>query len=188
MSTQWAINRTTGPGDDPVTLAEAKAKLRLTGTTHDEELTRQLKAATELTEQATARAIITQSYTVYLDKFPEDPILLHRKPIQSVTSIKYQDEDDVQQTLASSVYIFDQHRREITLDYNQTWPNVLEQRNAIEILYVAGYGDASAVPSAIKEAVLCLTAAMFYGNSPEAEQYRSAWRWKVDFLRHTEIH
>mgnify|MGYP001811619452 CR=1 FL=1 len=124
---------------------------------------------------------------MYLDNFPVEPIKLHRKPVSAITSIKYQDADDVQQTLATSVYKFDQPRREIVLDYNQNWPDVLEQRNAVEILYVAGYGDASAVPDTIKEAVLCKAASLFYGNSPEADQYEKCFKALVDYLRHTEI-
>ena len=54
-------------------------------------------------------------------------------------------------------------RQDITLKRGQTWPVALRASNAIEIVYVAGYANAAAVPAMKKRAVKQL-AAFLYSN------------------------
>lgn len=79
-------------------------------------------------------------------------IFLPKPPLQSVTSIKYIDTDGAQQTLDPSLYIVDTASEpgRLTPAYGQTWPTIREQANAVEIVFVCGYGLAAAVPAGIK--------------------------------------
>ena len=82
-------------------------------------------------------------------------------PLSSVTSIKYYDTDETVATFSSSNYIVDTHSEpgRIELQYSEVWPStVLRPINGVEIIFVAGYGAASAVPDVIKHAIKILIA------------------------------
>ena len=179
MSTTWTIQRTTPPAQNPVTVQKAKQKLRLmlADTSHDDELSRLIVAATEQFEQDTDRAVIEQSFTLFLDYFPSTTVAipLSVKPVQSITSITYTDSDGAGQTVDPALYVFDSPRREVVLTPGNGWPTTNRQRNNVQILFVAGYGAPANVPGVILEAILCLVAALFYGNSPDAEPYLTAY-------------
>lgn len=125
-----------------------------------------LTTAREQVEEETWRALITQTWTLKLDEFPDcGEILLPRPPCQSVTSISYQDTANVTQTLAASQYtvITDDEPGRIVEAYNVDWPDTYDVPNAVTITYVAGYGLANAVPKRLKHAIMML-AAHWYEN------------------------
>jgi len=121
----------------------------------------QIKAATQYVEQLTGQSLITQTRSVSLDYFPLcDTITLPNGPLQSVTSIKYQDEDDNEQTLSSSEYWVDTSSRRIVV--KDTWPVTKDRPGAVTITYLAGFGaSADSVPSPLREAVLIVTGWMY---------------------------
>lgn len=188
MVTTTSLDRTAAPGSLPVTVAEAKQKLRIaaTATTHDDELTRQIEAATELFEQDTDRAVITQDYAQYRDCF-SDFMSLPVKPIQSIIQIDYCDINDVVQQVTGTIYGFDSARRVVYRKHDQTWPTITDQHNAVVIKFRAGYGTATSVPREIKEAILCKVAELFYGDAPEAMRYGNAYRAIVETNIRTSI-
>lgn len=174
--TPWTIQRTTPPAQSPVTVEKAKQKLRLmlADTSHDDELSRLIVAATEQFEQDTDRAVVEQSFTLYIDCFPSDGVIpLSVKPAQSITSITYTDSDGNSQTVDSSLYVFDSPRRQVVMSEQITTDG---SRNNVQVLFVAGYGDPANVPQIIVECVLCLVASLFYGNSPDAAPYANAYQ------------
>ena len=178
--TTWSVSRSVAPANLPVTVAEAKRKLRLTvsDTTHDSELLRHIESATEIFERDTDTAVISQTFLHYEDQFPTTGKELHlsQRPVQSITSVKYQDDDDVQQTLATTEYVFDPRRRTIRLAVDKTWPSITSQKDAIEVTYVAGFGTGPEnVMRMVQEGILCKVAELFYGNSPEAMKYMQAY-------------
>lgn len=90
-------------------------------------------------------------------------ITLPSCPLVSITSIKYDDVNDAEQTLGSSNYQADTASMPGRIRYTSAanLPTVFAKPNAIRIRYVAGYGAATAtdggqgaVPAAIKAAVL----------------------------------
>ena len=176
MANDWTINRTSGPSQLPITVAEAKAKLNLSAAddTHDAEIQRAITAATEQVEQDTGIAAITQTFVEYRNEFCGDAIQLHRRPVQSITSVTYAN-DDGTQTLATSVYGFDQPRRQVYLKSGQTWPSTIDEQNAVAVTFVAGFGlVADNVPRLIQEAILLQVGAWFYDPAMEMPG-RDAW-------------
>ena len=158
---------TTAPTTEPIILAEAKAHLRQTLPDDDLYIERLIKAARIEAENYTGRALHAQSWTQYLDGFPNE-ITLQRRPILDVTSIKYVDRDGVQQTLASSEYRVDIHQGRIERDYDSTgWPDTRAVINAVEVEYRAGYKDTAAspevgsVPEDITQAILLMVGAWY---------------------------
>ncbi len=112
------------------------------------------------------RALVTQTWDFTLDRFPcEDFIRLPLAPVQSITSLKYVDENGTLQTWSAANYALSADkatRPRVDLGYDLTWPDTRRQRDAVTIRMVCGYEsgnspeDASAVPGAIKAAMLLL--------------------------------
>jgi uncharacterized phiE125 gp8 family phage protein len=172
-----AMKQTVPPSTYPVTLAEAKLHLRVDVVDDDTLITALITAATDQAHHMVNRAIMTQTWTLTLDSFP-DAIELTRMPVQSVTSVKYVDTNGVQQTLSSSLYSVDLADDfgygYIVPAYNTTWPDTRDQVNAVEVVYVAGYASAAAVPQLIKTWIL-LRIASLYEN-------RAAWTMGRDVI------
>src|SRR3990167_6456356 len=98
----------TAAADTPVTLTEAKAHLRYDLTTEDTLITTLIKVATEYAEKRLSRALITQTWDLYLKEFPpEDTIVLPFPPLQSITHVKYYDSNNTLQTWGSLNYDLD---------------------------------------------------------------------------------
>ncbi len=157
--------RTVDPTVEPVHEIDLCNHLRIDSTGGTAELAL-ITAAREYIEEAARRALVTQTWKLYLDRWPVvDYIALPRPPLQSVTSLKYTDKDGTQTTWNSSNYLVDTASEpgRLVLAYGASWPNVtLQTVNPIEITYVCGYG-ANAVPKRWEQAVLLL-AAHWYEN------------------------
>lgn len=165
-----------------MTLAEAKQNLRLsqTDTTHDDDVTDSIDAAVELVEQDCDRCIIDQTFELWMDCFPggSQSIQLSQKPIQSITSIEYLDEDAATQSIDPATYALDAGRRQIYLLSGESWPSALVQQNAVTLTYVCGYGTTSGEgPRLFKKAVLLLVGMWFYDPAGErkSNNYDSAY-------------
>ncbi len=160
---------TTDSATEPVSVAEAKSWLRVTHASEDALITSLIKTARRSAERYTARAFIDQSWTMYLDRFPGwNEIPLKRSPLSSVTTIKYKDEDDVLQTLSNTQYIVSKGNEKpgkvALVEEADDWPDTLNEIDAVEIEYIAGYGATSAdVPDTIKTAIL-FSVAHFFEN------------------------
>jgi uncharacterized phiE125 gp8 family phage protein len=154
----------TAPVSEPVTLAEAKAHVRVTDANSDALITAQITAARQYVEEQLSRALIEQTWELYLDCFPDEEIVLPRPPLLSVTSIKYLDNDGALQTLPTTDYKVDaiSEPAQVVVAYGKSWPGTRIERNAVIVTYVAGYGSAAtAVPQAIRQAVLLTIGEMY---------------------------
>lgn len=161
---------TTGPTVEPVTLAEAKSHLRIDITDDDTDITALIVAAREYIETQLNKQLITATYTWRIDTFPlgVKPFVIPYPafPLQTVTSINYIDVDGDSQLLATSVYNVntDDEPAEITLKFDQTWPDIRTQDNAVTLVLVAGFGDAASdVPESLEVAIKLLVG-HFYEN------------------------
>ncbi|MDZ7809198.1 MAG: phage head-tail connector protein [Arhodomonas sp.] len=153
-----AINQTTAPAIEPVTLDQAKTHLRVDGTDQDTEITSLIAMARQRVEQETERALITQEWELTLDYWP-GVIEVPLPPLQSVQSIQYLDTAGTLQTLDASLYRVDTARQpgRITPAYGQSWPSVRDVTGTITVAFTAGYGDdATDVPGPIRQAMLLL--------------------------------
>ena len=156
----------TAPVSEPITLAEAKKQLELspTDTAHDAQLSLLIQAAREQWEADTDSACLTQTWKVTAEEFDDDEIYLPKRPVQSITHVKYYDSGDVLQTLSTSVYDLDQSCRAVRLKNLQVWPAVSDRWDAITITYVAGYAQSYLVPAIAKQAMLLLVGYYFDAN------------------------
>lgn len=163
----------------PVTLAEAKAQLRLDTTDDDTLVDALIAAATAHIDGRDGwlgRALVTQTWDLKLDAFPgiiEVPL----PPLQSVDSITYVDAAGATQTLATSKYQVDLGggwRGRIKPAYGEVWPATYDVWNAVTVRFTAGYAPgvgsptdyAENVPRAIKQAVLLMVAHWYENRVP----------------------
>jgi len=175
METCLKIN--TAPSVEPVTLYEAKIQLRIDESPDaahrdDDYVTSLIEACRKWCEAFQNRAYITQTWDLYLDEFPgKDYIEIPLPPLQSVTYLKYKDTDGTLQTWGTSNYVVDINREpgRIALAYGISWPLIYDEMQAVQIQFIAGYGDAAtSVPEAVKTAIK-LKITELYENRGDAD-------------------
>ena len=151
-----ALRLLEAPAEQPVSLEEAKAHLRVDSDEDDTLIGSLIAAAVGHLDGATGilgRCLVTQEWALDLDAFPET-IVLPLAPVVSVDAVKYLDDDGEQQTLASSGYVVSAGRIEAAPDTD--WPSTQARNGAVTIEFTAGYGAATDVPPALKAAILLL--------------------------------
>lgn len=148
----------TAPDATPVSLTEVKAHCRVDDDDSDAVLTVLLNAAVNHLDGWTGilgRAMVTQTWRQDFEAFGCRRLPLG--PAASITSITYYDGDNVQQTLADSVYVLrtDSLGAYVDLKPDQSWPSAYSRPDAVSVTYVAGV-DAADVPAALKAAILLM--------------------------------
>lgn len=167
---RWII--VTPPTTEPLTTAEAKAHLDVTGSQDDTLIDDIVAAAREWIEGETNRALITQTWDLFLDEFPSSSsaIIIPWPPLVSVTTVKYTpDVDSSPTTFSATKYIVDSvsEPARIVLEKDEVWPtDSLKSVNGVEVRFVAGYGAASAVPKRLKHLTRLLVGHWY--NNPDA--------------------
>lgn len=161
----------TPPAEEPVSVAEAKAFMRISDLSEDALIGSIITAIRLKAEAYTKRAFVTQSWKLTFDAAPVDFILpvwpsfisVPRPPLQAVDSIKYFEEDDTEQTfaLASVNEDLNSEPGRVYLKQGESWPSGLRALDSFHVNFTAGYGDASDVPEDIKEAILSSVASFF---------------------------
>lgn len=158
------INRvvTAAAGSEPLTAAEAKNHCRVDVTDDDTLITNLIVAARTVVERYTGRVLIDTTLKAYGDCFA-DEMVIPDPPLIAVTGVTYIDEDGVEQTLSTDVYQVSAgiEPARIWLKYNQTWPAVRVEKQAVRIAYRAGWANAAAVPQPLKQAMLLLIGAWY---------------------------
>lgn len=153
MSDRNRLSLITAPAIEPVTLRETKQHLRILNDNEDEYIAKILiPSAREMVENLTGRALVARTYDYKLDHFPPlDTTLLKlpMPPLISVTSVKYQDSSNVQQTWASAEYdvITDATFSGVRPKYGENYPSTLHHPDSVVVRYVAGYADSGASPA-----------------------------------------
>lgn len=162
----------TEPGVEPVTLADAKQYLRVSGTDEDALILRLIATARRRAEKLTWRALCTQTIDYVLDEFHCRVIELPAPPLQSVTHVKYFDLNGTEQTMDSSLYQVDtiSEPGRIAPAYLQVWPSTRDQMNAVTVRMVCGYGGTAQVPPDIANAVL-LMVGHYYEHREEVSDF-----------------
>jgi uncharacterized phiE125 gp8 family phage protein len=152
-----------------VTLAEARHQLRVVDHDEDDRIRLLIVAATADYEAATGRVVMESTWEEQTVAFHSSGMLLRKSPFQAITSIKYIDTADVEQTVATSVYeafVFNSRAR-VLLQPDEEWPSdVRSKQDAVRIRYTAGHSVTTAgVPDEVKHAILLRLEAIY---DPEA--------------------
>ena len=165
-----ALVLTSAPAIEPVTLAEAKAQLRVDGSAEDTLILSLIITSRLHIEAAMGLALITQSWSYFLDAWPAGAsVKLPLRPVQSLTAVQLYAPDESVETLAPDTYQLDGAAAppRVIRQGALAWPAPKRPANGIEIALVAGYGDAAGdVPAPIRQAVLLLVAHWYEHREP----------------------
>lgn len=162
------------PALEPVTVAEAKAHLRIDRSDEDAYIASLITVARQGAENRTERTLINTTWKLTIDAFPE-AILLPVPPIVSVQSIAYINYAGATVVLDPADYVLDRASEPgwVTPAIGKTFPSALGI-NSVTVTYVAGYGALAAdVPAPIRHWILLAVGEMYDGNrSVSAERPR----------------
>ena len=161
---------TSGPPLEPVSLAEAKAHLRVDGTAEDA-LIQSLVITSRLhIEAALGLALITQGWSYCLDRWPKSGrIQLPIRPVSTVSQIRIWNAEGGSENLSPQHFLLDGHGVPPRLVATES--SVLREPgrvlNGIEIVFTAGFGSTpEAVPATIRHALLLLVAHWYENREP----------------------
>lgn len=150
-----------GPAAEPLTLAEAKAFLRVDDNAEDALIATLVSAARLHVESVGGRALLAQSWRVVLDRWPADRrVMLPVAPLLALTGITAYGADGEPHEIALAQ--IDRTASELLLPKVVAGMPELRERQGLEIDYVAGYGTEPAeVPADLRQALLALVAHWF---------------------------
>lgn len=148
----------------PVSLADAKAQLKVAHDAEDALITLMIKAAARVAEQQLNRALMAQTWELIVDAFPAAELRLERPRVLTVDAVTYVDATGAEQTLSADAYTLD---ADLTPGWllpalNTTWPATREQANAVRVRFTSGYGSTAAdVPEDVRVWLLMHVAAAY---------------------------
>ncbi len=147
-----------GPAEEPVSLVEAKAFLKVDDTAEDGLIATLIGAARLHIEGITGKALLAQSWRVVLDDWPENRVLkLPVLPLISIAAISATDGNGASHEIGLGQFASEPDR--LIVPRVVMGMPLLQERQGIEIDYVAGFGtEAAAVPADLRQALLGLVA------------------------------
>lgn len=163
----YSYTLTTAPTVQPLKCSDLKDYAVVCHNEDDELLNSLIYAATDFIQEITGRQFIQATWTMRMDGFPYDEILIKKFPISSVTSITYIDTNGDSQTWSSSLYQTDltTFPARIKPAYGQAFPAARNQYNSVTIVFVAGEGTTpDAVPQKIKQTIALLVNHWYRNN------------------------
>lgn len=161
--------QTVKPTKYPITLAEAKAFCRITKSVEDSLVQSLIYTAIRLVEEYGLTQIMQATWLLQLDSFPTNNIAeLGKGNVVSITSVKYNDANGDEQTMAVDVdYDVDLVSQPAKMFFINT-PSLSPNLPYIRITYVVGLTNTEAdVPDDIKDAIY-LTVRNLYDNRDAA--------------------
>ena len=147
------------PAVEPVSLAEAKAHLRIDHAADDGLIEGLVTAARSHVERETGIAVIEQVWRLYLDDWPGDRcVRLRRHPVRRIEAATIFDADGEAHRVPDAWLRLDTVSRPARLQVSDAAPPGASM-NGIEIEFAAGLAETPAeVPDALKRAILLLVA------------------------------
>lgn len=151
-----------GPAEEPVSLGQAKAFLKVDDSAEDGLIGTLIAAARLHVESVTGRALLAQSWRAVLDAWPANGwVKLPVGPLISITAVTAFDEDGDAHEVPLTQFSSALDRLNVPLGL-VGMPPLLQERQGIEIDYVAGFGTApDDVPADVRQAMLVLVGYWF---------------------------
>lgn len=154
----------TPPADQPVTLAETKAFLRVDHDEDDAGISAMLAAAVNLLDGRNGilgRCLEPATWELVLDAFPAAEIRLPLGPVVSITSVTFTNPDSEDAALPADAYVLAASTFCADVVPAGAWPATAVAPNAVRVRFVAGTGT----PDAVKQAILAMVAERYDGRT-----------------------
>ncbi len=146
-------------GGGPISLARAKAHLRVDWDDDDTLIAAYLRAAVGAIEKRTDRALSPQAFTEWAGRFPcayGERLTLSRDPVTAIVSVTYVDQDGAEQTLDPADYrSIEGEPWSLIAPVAASFPSTEDRPDAVRVRYMAGY-DAGDCPAELQSAVLLM--------------------------------
>ena len=163
-----------------VTTAEAKYHLKVdySDATDNTYIDTLCEAAQRTVEAYTNRCLSDTTYYLNLSAFPADGIVLPFSPVKSITSIKYYDADNSQQTWTNTNYFYNIYEEPCRINYvGGSTPGTYEYRKeAVIVEFVCGYTSPATIPAALEHAVKLLITDMYEHRLDAPRERFTTWK------------
>lgn len=148
MNPRWSLKQTVAPTSEPITVSEFNQHANIYVNDDDVWALGAIRAAREYAELVQQRQLLTATWRLSLDRFPDGEIKIPLPPLQSVSSIAYVDSSGTTTMLSSTQYLVstDSEPGRITPAYSCYWPQTRTQMEAVKITFIAGYTSAVNIP------------------------------------------
>ncbi|MCK5518882.1 MAG: phage head-tail connector protein [Alphaproteobacteria bacterium] len=189
----YRLTETTPPASEPLTLAEIKTFLRIDHSNDDAIVTDLISSARQICESVTGRSLITRSYSLFLDFWPDASITewwdgvregadvvgkirvlsLPKPPLLSVTLIKVYAADNTYAEFPSVSYYVDTAGipGRVVLTQGASPPTPGRAANGIEIQFTAGYGaTVQNVPALLRQGMKQVIAHLYEHRGDSTDQ------------------
>lgn len=152
--------RTVAPSPPLITLAEAKAHLRIDGSDEDVLIGGVIASAIQHLDGRggiTGRALVTQSWRLETCRPDCSRIYLDMPPVQTISQVQYRSGGQLL-TWADGQWrlAFEGNRAKLVAAEGVSWPGTDDREDAWQVTFIAGYGAAADVPAPIRSAALLL--------------------------------
>ncbi len=149
----------TPPAGLPLSLADLKAHLRIETGDEDDYLTSLLSAATAHVEAVTGKALLAQTWRIYLDAVPADCVVgIAQGPLISLDAVTVYDRDGQPVVVDPQDYDVDRYSEPARLSFREA-PTPGQTFNGIEIDITIGYGESGTdIPGQLLRAVMVICA------------------------------
>ena len=149
---------TTPPSGEPVSLADAKAFLRVTSDAEDGLISTLITAARTRIETELGLCMLTTGLRETFDAVPDGPLVLARGPLVGVSAIAVADASGTFNALSAADYLPALGSRPGSIaPLNVIWPTPGPPLDGVGVDYTAGFGaDPSDAPPPLVQAILRL--------------------------------
>ncbi len=159
------------PTVEPVTVAEAKLRLRVDASEEDALIGALVATARQHLETISRPrvAMCEQTWRFVSDRWPASATLeLRPWPLREIVSVSYTDDAGGVHVVDPSEYLVDTVSEPGRLRMRNGWPGgALQELNGLAIEFTAGYGvDGAAVPRGMQQSVLLLAAHWYENREP----------------------
>ena len=184
------VETVTPPAIEPITLAEAKAQLRVGFTDDDLLIGDLISTAREMVEAEISRSLINRQSNMFMDFFPggaplfailreiqrgyhqrpaeiNDAVFIPNPPLVSVDLVTYTDPNGNILTLDPSFYrVATGTPGRITSLYGVPWPVTRAVADAVTVKFTSGYGTTTAsLPNCARNACKLLVAHLYVNRT-----------------------
>lgn len=180
-----SLIRTSDPlPEEPVLLEEIKEHLNVTSNDDDNKIDGLITAARLYMEETLGITFMEQGFTLVYDHAELKPLIgrywsppvdralyLPRPPLLTVDEVSYVDQDGVSQTWDDALYGVDASNIPGRLypAYNECWPDMRCQRQALTIEYTAGHENPEDIPKTWIQALKLLITHWYENPSMTSE-------------------